>query len=114
MLRKRSVGVVFIGGDIFGTELARLELALPHQHVEPEFSIVIRIQRMLRDAIAWPISRRSSARIVAPLLQYLRDQLSCVVGMRRSPVNGLGGSGHEHLHNLGMLIKEVRFHGITG
>src|ERR1700733_5639593 len=96
------VGVVSVGGDIFGAELAGLELALPHQHVEPEFGIVILVQRVLRQAIARP--RNRTRWILAPLLQYLGDQLSRFVGMLRSPVNRLGGSGHELLYSLGMPI----------
>jgi hypothetical protein len=75
MMGKLHVGVVFVGGDIFAAELAGLELALPHQHVEPEFDIVILVQRVLRQPIARPISLgRRSRRIVAPLLQYLLEQ----------------------------------------
>lgn len=56
MLYKLSIGIVFVGGDIFGAELTGLELTLPHPHVQPEFRVVSPVQRVLPEAIARPIS----------------------------------------------------------
>ena len=41
VLRKLCVDVVLIGGDVFRAELTSLELALPHQLVDPELDIAV-------------------------------------------------------------------------
>ena len=79
MVRGVGLGdvVVFVGGDIFRGEFVGLELSLPHQHVEPEFDIVISVERVLRQAVSRPNSRRRW--IVAPLpddLHFPRHQTS--------------------------------------